>query len=43
VGAHNCTDRECTANHKEPQKFIEGNDGFYAPVKKQTDAFVKRG
>jgi len=43
VGAHNCTDHECTANHKEPQKFIEGNDGFYAPVKKQTDAFVKRG
>jgi len=43
VGEHNCTDAECTANHKVPQKIIEGNAGFYAPVKKQTDAFVKRG
>jgi reductive dehalogenase len=43
VGEHNCTDPRCTANHKEPQKIIEGNAGFYAPVKKQTDAFVKRG
>jgi reductive dehalogenase len=43
VGEHNCTNPQCTANHKEPQKIIEGNVGFYAPVKKQTDAFVKRG
>jgi reductive dehalogenase len=43
VGEHNCTDPSCTANHKEPQKIIEGNVGFYAPIKKQTDAFVKRG
>ena len=43
VGEHNCTIPECTANHKEPKKLIEGNVGFYAPVKKQTDNFVKRG
>jgi reductive dehalogenase len=43
VGEHNCTDVECTANHKEPKKIIEGKAGFYAPVKKQTDSFVKRG
>ena len=38
-----CTDPRCTANHKEPQKIIEGDVGFFAPIKKQTDAFVKRG
>ena len=43
VGEHNCTDPSCTANHKEPQKIIEGDVGFYAPIKKQTDVFVKRG
>jgi reductive dehalogenase len=43
VGEHNCTDSACTANHKEPKKVLEGSLGFYAPVKKQTDAFVKRG
>jgi reductive dehalogenase len=42
VGEHNCTDPSCTANHKEPQKIIEGDVGLYAPIKKQTDAFVKR-
>jgi reductive dehalogenase len=43
VGEHNFTIAECTADHKEPKKLIEGKQGFYAPVKKQTDNFVKRG
>ena len=43
VGEHNCTIPECTGDHKEPKKLIEGNVGHYAPVKKQTDNFVKRG
>ena len=25
------------------EAIIEGDVGFYAPIKKQTDAFVKRG
>ena len=28
VGEHACTDPECTANHEEPQKIIEGNVGL---------------
>jgi hypothetical protein len=43
VGAHNCTDASCTAHHAEPQLIPAGDVGFYAPIKKQTDAFVKRG
>jgi reductive dehalogenase len=43
VGEHACTIPECTADHKVPKKLVEGDVGFYAPVKKQTDNFVKRG
>ena len=43
VGEHNCTDERCTADHKEPKKLIDGDVGYYAPIKKQTDSFVKRG
>jgi len=43
VGEHACTNSECTAEHSMPKKIVEGNVGFYAPVKKQTDNFVKRG
>ena len=42
VGDHACTIPECTAEHKDGHKLVEGNVGFYAPVKKQTDDFVKR-
>jgi len=42
VGSHACTDDACTANHKQPKQHIEGDVGLYAPVKKQTDDFVKR-
>lgn len=43
VGEHACTIPGCTADHKEPPKVIEGDVGHYAPIKKQTDSFVKRG
>ena len=42
-GDHACTIKECTADHAEPAKVIEGNVGYYAPIKKNTEAYVKRG
>jgi reductive dehalogenase len=42
VGEHACTIESCTAEHSEPKQIIEGNVGYYAPVKKNTEAFVKR-
>jgi reductive dehalogenase len=42
VGEHNCTIESCTADHKEPKKVLEGNVGYYAPIKKTTESFVKR-
>ena len=45
-GEHACTISGCTAEHAEDGKTAldpKSKVGFYAPVKKQTDAFVKRG
>jgi hypothetical protein len=43
VGEHACAVPDCTADHKQGHKNIQGNFGYYAPLKKQTDAFVNRG
>jgi reductive dehalogenase len=45
-GSHACTIAGCTADHSDAGKESldpKSKVGFYAPVKKQTDAFVKRG
>lgn len=45
-GSHACTIAGCTADHSDTGKESldpKSKVGFYAPVKKQTDAFVKRG
>jgi hypothetical protein len=45
VGEHACTIPECTADHTPTDATIPAPDskvGFYAPIKKQTEAFVKR-
>jgi reductive dehalogenase len=42
VGDHACTIAGCTADHKAGSKVIDGNVGHYAPIKKTTEAFVKR-
>lgn len=42
-GEHACTLPGCTAEHAEPAKVVEGDVGYYAPIKKNTDSFVKRG
>jgi reductive dehalogenase len=42
-GEHACTIAGCTADHAEASKVVDGNVGYYAPIKKNTDSFVKRG
>ena len=45
VGEHACTIPECTAKHAPTSATIPEPDskvGYYAPIKKQTEAFVKR-
>src|SRR5262249_18549747 len=38
-----CTVAGCTANHDEASHSkVEGNIGFYAPLKENTNRFVKR-
>ena len=43
VGDHACTIPDCSADHKQGHKDIQGDVGYYAPIKKQTDVFVNRG
>jgi epoxyqueuosine reductase QueG len=46
LGSHACTTPGCTAPHPELGKEMidpKSTVGLYAPVKKQTDNFVKRG
>jgi len=43
VGSHACTIAGCTAEHEEASQVVTGNVGHYAPIKKSTDDFVKRG
>jgi hypothetical protein len=45
VGEHACTNPECTVHQAQNGVSIpdpESKVGFYAPIKKQTEAFVKR-
>jgi reductive dehalogenase len=46
VGSHACTIPSCTAEHKKDGREVVPSDvtvGKYAPIKKQTNEFVKRG
>jgi hypothetical protein len=41
-GEHGCTVAGCTASHTGKEQAVVGNAGFYAPLKENTNRFVKR-
>jgi hypothetical protein len=41
-GEHACTVSGCTASHSGQEQEVVGELGFYAPLKENTNRFVKR-
>jgi hypothetical protein len=41
-GEHGCTVSGCTAAHTGQGQEVVGNAGYYAPLKENTNRFVKR-